>query len=125
MPELKYGVDYGIKLVRNPIISILCNLPIINLFYTKKLHFDATVFVSTGDGHIAPAFGTFADIRVPLFAKKFRVIYALDRGGAEARVSVHSSNREWRYIVSERWRNINISALVWYVSDITLTGKER
>lgn len=124
MPKLKYGVDYGLKLVRNPIVAILCNIPILNLFFTKKLHFDVTYFGKNAEG-LHPATGVFNDIHVPFWQKKFRVIYSLDYSAATARVYVYSFNREWRYPVRERWANVNIAPLVWYVSDITIGKKER
>ena len=122
---LKHGVDYGINIVRNPIVSILCNLPIINLLYTKRLRFDVTYFVSDKDGHVSPATGTYRYVRVPLFAKNFRVIYSLDHAAVKAKVYVYSNDNRHQYPVTEKWVNSTLYPLVWYVSDFTIGKKVR
>lgn len=123
MANLKYGVDYGLYIVRSPIVSLLCSIPILNLLYTKKLHFDVTYFIKTKNGAHHPATGTFKDIRVPLFAKRFRVVYALDHSAAKAEVYVYSTDRKWKYSVRSAWTNTELQPLVWYVSDIWIGKK--
>lgn len=65
------GRTYGIIIKRNLLETILVNLPLINLLYTKKIRVNITRRLKSG----APVHGIFNDFRVYKNEKVFRIFF--------------------------------------------------
>lgn len=65
------GRTYGIIIKRNFLETILVNLPLINLLYTKKIRVNITRRTKSG----APVHGIFNDFRVYKNEKAFRIFF--------------------------------------------------
>lgn len=119
---LEHNVDYGFMLLKSLFEAIICKIPLINLLYTRKVKIDATIYVTCEDGHTAPSHGTFVYTRIPIWKKRFRVIFASEIGGAYARVFMNYANYKKAYVIRENWENKDIQPLKWYVSDFIICG---
>lgn len=112
---MKYGKDYGVKLLRPFIVSLLANLPIINLFYTRKISIEPTGFDERG----GPMFGTSRAFRIFFGQRKLRVKWALTDPCFEVKVRLVPNNLLLDIEVISETPNKNISTHVWYLSEIT------
>lgn len=65
------GRTYGIIVKRNLLETILVNLPLINLLYTKKIRVNITQISKSG----APVDGIFNDFRVYKNEKTLRIFF--------------------------------------------------